>query len=226
MEVGVRFAGFGGQGLVMASIVLSRAAALYEQDKSATGSGEGGGASADSNAFPSEWGAERFSPHDLHAMQPGSQAQHSTKWSVQTQNYGAEARGGASRSEVKISDEPIMYPYIDKPDVLVIMSEPAFQKYGSDMKEGTILIIDPDTVLSRPPGKHYQIRATKAAEDIGKKFVANMIILGAVCELSSVVSKEALKIAVKDSVPKGTEALNLSALEKGFELGREAKQKS
>lgn len=144
-------------------------------------------------------------------------------FAVQTECYGPEARGGASKSDVKISDTEIYFLEIEKPDILVVMSEPAFEKFSKEIKEDTLFIIDPDTVKSRPSNKFYEIRATESAKQFGKSIVANVIILGALIEITNIISKESLKNAVIDSFPKEFSELNLKALEKGYELGKIAK---
>lgn len=140
---------------------------------------------------------------------------------VQTQSYGPEARGGASASAVIISDEPIRYPKVINPKIFVIMSETAFQKYGTQVPEDAMMIIDPGYVSSRPACRYLEVPATKAAkEQLGKTVFANVIMLGALQEAAQVISYEALEHAVLDSVPKGTEEKNKNALVIGQELVR------
>ena len=140
---------------------------------------------------------------------------------VQTQSYGPEARGGASASAVIIADEPILYPKVINPKIYVIMSETAFQKYGTDVPEDAVMLIDPGYVSSRPTCRYFEVPATKAAkEQLGKPVFANVIMLGALQEAVQIVSYEALEHAVLDSVPKGTEEKNKQALAIGQELVR------
>lgn len=137
-----------------------------------------------------------------------------------TQNYGPESRGGACCAQVVLSDAPIAYPDVVTPDVFVAMSQEAYNKYYNDVKEGGIIIIDEDLVNPsrvRPDVKLFKIPATRLAETLGKKFVANIIMLGYMTAVSSVVSAEAMREAVKASVPKGTEELNLKAFQLGYE---------
>ena len=145
------------------------------------------------------------------------------KHAVQTQVYGPEARGGASMGQVVIDDEPILYPEVAEPDIYVIMSEQGFEKYGARAREDAVMLLDADLVRSRPTCRHYEIPATsEAKENLGREIVANIVMIGALVAATGVVSREAIERAVLDSVPKGTEELNIRALKRGFELGERA----
>lgn len=144
------------------------------------------------------------------------------RYAIQTQSYGPSARGGHSRCDVKISDEEIHYPFIDKADILVMMSEQAFRKYSEDLRESGVMILDGDLVRERPDCKLFIVAATKAAEQLGTRVVANVVMLGAFQAITDVVSYEALRRAVLEQVPQMTHELNTKALERGRELGREA----
>ena len=142
---------------------------------------------------------------------------------VQSQSYGPEARGGASASAVIISDEPVLYPKADNPHIFVIMSEAAFQKYGRTAPADSIMLVDPGFVSSRPVCRCLEIPATAEAKaQLGKTVFANVIMLGALLEATRVVSYEALEHAVLDSVPKGTEEANKTALKIGMKLAEGA----
>ncbi len=146
---------------------------------------------------------------------------HDGKQAVQTQSYGPEARGGASRSEVIISDEEILYPKVLRPDIFVVMSGQAMQKYLRDLKKGGVVIYD-SSLIKTPPakGRPYPVPATLLAKrEIGKTIVANIILLGALTTITGVVSKQAMENAVLESVPKGTEEMNKKALHIGFAEG-------
>ena len=148
-------------------------------------------------------------------------ALYGNKYAVQTQVYGPEARGGASMSAVVIDDDPILYPKVASPDVYVIMSQQGFEKYGAGAPESAVMLVDSELVFSRPQCTCIEIPATlEAKETLGRVIVANIIMLGALVTATGVVSEEAIERAVLDSVPKGTEDLNLKALHLGFELGR------
>lgn len=147
------------------------------------------------------------------------------KNAIQTQSYGPSARGGHSKCDVKISDKEMLYPFVETPDYLVIMSQQAFAKYIHERRPDTKVIIDPDMVLDRPKAEVYLVPATKAAENMGTRIVANVIMLGAFRQISEVVSYEALERALLDSVPKATHDLNRNALLVGTKLGQDALDK-
>ena len=142
-------------------------------------------------------------------------------FSTFTQSYGPEARGGACTAEVVISDEPIGYPYVQNPEVLIILSQEAYNKYGHDVSSGTKMIIDPDLVKADPSQNPapLSIPATRMARDLGRAVVANIIVLGFLAAVTKLVSPEALKNSILTSVPKGTEELNSKAFELGYDYG-------
>jgi 2-oxoglutarate ferredoxin oxidoreductase subunit gamma len=145
------------------------------------------------------------------------------KNAVFTQSYGPEARGGSCSADVVISTERVYYPKVTSPDVLVIMSQGAWTTYGSGVKAGGTLIIDEDLVsLPEPPPDviFYKVPSTRLAEEMGRKIVANIVMLGAVAALSDVVTYESMKNAVLGSIPAGTEELNISAFDKGYHYGQ------
>ncbi|NLX49414.1 MAG: 2-oxoacid:ferredoxin oxidoreductase subunit gamma [Methanospirillum sp.] len=172
----VRLSGFGGQGIMLAAVILGRAAVMYDG-----------------------------------------------KYAVQTQVYGPEARGGASMAAVVIDTVPILYPKVSDPDLLVIMSQEGFEKYGAGARRDARMLVDSGLVLSRPGCPYLEVPATDDARTVLKKvIVANIVMLGALVEATGVVSREAIERAVLDSVPKGTEELNLGALRQGYIRGGEA----
>jgi 2-oxoglutarate ferredoxin oxidoreductase subunit gamma len=145
-----------------------------------------------------------------------------SKFAVQTQVYGPEARGGASMSAVIIDDDPILYPEVSIPDVYVIMSQEGFEKYGANAQEGAVMLVDSTLVHSRPKCRCIEVPATREAKQTLKRdIVANIVMLGALVAATHVVSEEALKKAVLDSVPKGTEDLNTKAMQLGLQLGKQ-----
>lgn len=140
------------------------------------------------------------------------------KSATMTQSYGPEARGGASSTQIIISDGPIFYPYVIEPDVLVGMSQEGYDKHRTNLAKDSFLLYDEDLVTLAPDEKAkniFKIPATRFAEELGRKVVANIVMLGFFSALTGVVSNEALKKSIADSVPKGTEELNLKAYEKG-----------
>jgi 2-oxoglutarate ferredoxin oxidoreductase subunit gamma len=141
------------------------------------------------------------------------------KFAVQTQVYGPEARGGASMSAVIIDDEEILYPKVADPDIFVIMSQEGFEKYGAAARKDAIMILDSSLIHSRPDCTFHEIPAAEEAKKtLGRDIVANIVMLGALVGYTRVVSEDALKKAILDSVPKGTEALNTKAMELGIAL--------
>ncbi len=148
-------------------------------------------------------------------------------YAVQTQSYGPEARGGASRTEVVVSDEQIDYPKVDNPQIFVAMSHEALIKYIDDIQEEAILLIDPDLVyqeeiqdiINNKKLQVYHSRATETAEEvIGKKIVANIVMLGSFVESTGLITEDAAKQSILDSVPKGTEEINMKAFDEGKKI--------
>jgi 2-oxoglutarate ferredoxin oxidoreductase subunit gamma len=145
------------------------------------------------------------------------------KNAVFTQSYGPEARGGSCSADVVISTGTIHYPKVGLPDVLVLMSQGAFHTYGKTIKPGGTLIIDEDLVaMDRVPDGAilYRVPCTRLAEEMGKRIVANIVMLGALTALGGLLSYESMKQAVLSSIPKGTEELNMSAFDKGYEYAK------
>lgn len=141
------------------------------------------------------------------------------KESTLVQSYGPESRGGACAAQVIVSDRVIQYPYIKHPDILVCMSQSAYDKYIPDLKPDGLLITDRDLVTAAGDRDCLDIPATRMAEEMGRKMMANIIMVGFVTAVAGAVSLEAARAAVADSVPKGTENANLQAFTKGYEFG-------
>lgn len=143
---------------------------------------------------------------------------------TQSQSYGPESRGGASKSEVIISDREIDYPKATHIDLLLLMTEAAADKYLKDTPETALVVADSDLVPGPIPEKFRSVKAPitrLATQAVGKEFVANIVALGLLRELTGIVSTEALEKAVLSRVPKGTEDLNLKALRVGREAAHE-----
>ncbi|PKK82471.1 MAG: 2-oxoglutarate ferredoxin oxidoreductase subunit gamma [candidate division Zixibacteria bacterium HGW-Zixibacteria-1] len=173
----IRLSGSGGQGLILAGVILA----------TAIGVGDG-------------------------------------KNAVQTQSYGPEARGGASRADVVISEGEIYYPKTMKLDLLLALTQEACDKYYPDMKEGGMLIVDSNLVTQAPTKRYFGFPFVRLAkEEIGQVMVANVIALGAIAELTGIVSKTAIKEAVLARAPRGTEEKNKKALELGFSIAKKVK---
>jgi 2-oxoglutarate ferredoxin oxidoreductase subunit gamma len=146
------------------------------------------------------------------------------KYAVMTEAYGPEITGGFSRADVIISDIEIDYPLIEKPDVLVVMSQDGWERNRNFVKKSGLVIfeedmVDPGNIESR---KFIPIPAMRLADEMGQRVVANVIIMGLLQEVANVITKGALEKALKDRIPKGTEKLNMRALEKGYMIGKDA----
>jgi 2-oxoglutarate ferredoxin oxidoreductase subunit gamma len=137
---------------------------------------------------------------------------------VQTQSYGPEARGGASRSEVVISGEEILYPKVVEADITLCLSQEACDRYGEQMRKDGLLILDDDHVARAPTTRAVRATLTTLARDVaGREVVANVVGLGLLAGLTGIVSRRALEAAVRDRVPRGTADINLKALDAGYE---------
>lgn len=138
-----------------------------------------------------------------------------------TQSYGPEARGGSCTAEVVIAGQPVGYPYVANPEVVIILAQEAYHKYANNLPEDTLVIIDPDLVKPGPSHKHklLSIPVTHMAREMGRPVVANIIMLGFLAAVGDVVPREALRESVLSSVPEGTQELNLRAFEAGYAYG-------
>jgi 2-oxoglutarate ferredoxin oxidoreductase subunit gamma len=150
------------------------------------------------------------------------------KNAVQTQSYGPEARLGASKSEVIISSRKIAYPQVTKPDILLCLSQDAYEKYAAQTNPDTVIILDSGTVECKAPdGKLiYQFPITEAATKVGSKVAANVVALGVIGALVGLVTSESLRRAVTKRVPERFRALNEKALEAGARLVESARVES
>ena len=145
------------------------------------------------------------------------------KNATMTQDYGPEARGGACRADVVISDNQISYPYVENPMFVVVMSQEAYNKYTVGLDRDALLCIDQDLVKPRrsSPVRTLSIPSTKFAQELGRSAVANIVMLGFLTAVSRIVSRDAIKKSVLSSVPAGTEELNEKAFQRGFSYGLE-----
>jgi 2-oxoglutarate ferredoxin oxidoreductase subunit gamma len=145
-----------------------------------------------------------------------------------TQSYGPESRGGSCTAEVVISDEPIDYPYVQSPQVLIILSQEAYAKYVNSLPKGTLVVIDSDLVKPGPSHNpvSLSIPATRMARETGRTVVANIIMLGFLAAVSDLVSTEALRKSILASVPKGTGDFNMKAFELGYDYGLKHRERS
>jgi 2-oxoglutarate ferredoxin oxidoreductase subunit gamma len=169
----LRFSGAGGQGLILAGVIMAEAASIYD----------------------------------------GKQA-------VQSQSYGPEARGGASKSEVIVSDDAIDYPKATVVDALLALTQEACDKYSHDLKEGGVLLVDSDLVKRLPDGNFKTVAfpiINTAKNEVGREIVANIVALGAMVALTGVVSKESAEKAVLSRVPEAFLELNKKAFNMGYD---------
>jgi len=173
----IRVAGFGGQGVILAAMVIGKAASIYESG-----------------------------------------------FATMTQNFGPEARGGACSAQVITSDQPVLYPYVTTPDILVVMSQEAYTKFSPELKPNGTLIIEQDLVRisNLPEGTRiYSCPATRIAEDLGKRMVLNVVMVGFFAAVSGTLKQESLRNAVLDSVPPAFKELNAKAFDAGYKYGIE-----
>jgi 2-oxoglutarate ferredoxin oxidoreductase subunit gamma len=171
----IRIAGFGGQGVILAAMIVGKAAAIFQ-----------GG------------------------------------YATLTQAFGPEARGGASSAQVILSDEPILYPYVTQPHVLVVMSQEAYTRFAPELREGGLLIVEEELVHIdelRSGIRVHSVPATRLAEELGKRMVLNVVMVGFFAAVTGLLDPDALRQAVGDSVPPPTRELNLRAFDKGFDYG-------
>ncbi len=174
----IRLAGEGGQGIILAGIILAEAAAIYEG-----------------------------------------------KHVTQTQSYGPESRGGASRSEVVISDGEIDHPEVLCPDIVVMLSQEAYNKFAKSVCADGLLIVDEDAVKTAPDFKGVKIPIARIAQETtGRAITANTVALGVLVGLTNVVSRDAIGKAITARAPKGTEEMNRKALRAGFAAVEQIKQ--
>lgn len=144
------------------------------------------------------------------------------KHATLTQSFGPEARGGACSAQVVIDTERVLYPYVTHPNVLIAMSQEALEKYEPEMSEDGVLLLDEDLVKPskvREKIRSYAVPATRIAEELGRRIVANLVMLGFFTAISGIVSYEAMKKAIPGSVPERALELNLKAFERGYDYG-------
>lgn len=176
-STGIRFAGFGGQGVILAGMIVGRGASIYEN-----------------------------------------------KHATLIQSFGPEARGSACSAHLIISSRPVLYPYLDRADILVAMSQEGYTRFAPSLKPDGMLILEEDLVTPNcggPSGGTFAIPATRIAEEVGRRLVLNVVMVGFTAAVAGIITPEAARRAVRDSVPRGTESLNLEAFEKGWDFGME-----
>ena len=135
-----------------------------------------------------------------------------------TQSFGPEARGSACSTALVLSESEVLYPYIRRPDIFVVMSSEGYDKYRDELKEDGTLIYEQDLVHAeiKQGQPSFGIPSTRLAESLGRTLVQNIVMLGFVAAVTQLVSREQMREAVKESVPAGTEELNLKAFDSGY----------
>jgi len=144
------------------------------------------------------------------------------KYATMIQAFGPEARGSACSAQVIVDTAPVDYPYITSPGVVIVMSQEAFTRFAPELGEGGLLVTEEDLVSVRNLRKdirHLSIPATRFAEELGKRLVLNIVMMGFLTAVTNFAGKDAMRKAVQMSVPKGTEELNLKAFDRGWEYG-------
>src|ERR1700757_1228663 len=147
-------------------------------------------------------------------------------FATMTQNFGPEARGGACSAQLVVSDTPVLYPYVAEPDIMVLMSQEAYNRFAPELKPEGIMIVEEDLVrVSNLKGdpKVYSIPATRFAEELGKRMVLNSVMVGFFTAVTKLLTADAVRKAVAESVPPSFRELNLKAFDRGYEYGLNAK---
>ncbi|MGA3209095.1 MAG: 2-oxoacid:acceptor oxidoreductase family protein [Syntrophales bacterium] len=145
------------------------------------------------------------------------------KFATMTQAYGPEARGGACSAQIIISEEEVLFPYIKEPHVLICLSQEGYSKNIGSLRDGGMLILESDLVRTKNISSNvtaYNIPATRFAEELGNKMMANIVMLGFLAAVYDLVSAEALRKTVLTSVPAPTRETNARAFERGSEYGK------
>jgi 2-oxoglutarate ferredoxin oxidoreductase subunit gamma len=144
------------------------------------------------------------------------------QFATMTQAFGPEARGGACSAQLILSDTPVLYPYVTQPDVLVVMSQEAYTKFRPELKDGGMLLIERDLVRVTDvtqQARVYSVPATRIAEELGKRMVLNIVMVGFFTAVTRLLNADAVRKAVADSVPASFCQVNLKAFDKGYEFG-------
>lgn len=174
----IKIAGFGGQGVIMAGIIIGKAASIF---------------------------------NDYHA--------------TMIQSFGPEARGSACSAQVIVDKASIAYPYVEQSSILVALNQEAYKLFAPSLRKDGILIYEQDMVTPDPTlgngVRLYAVQATRIAEELGRVIVQNVVMVGFFAAVTGLLSYEAVENAVRDSIPKGTDTLNLAALKRGYDCGLE-----
>ncbi len=171
----IKIGGLGGQGVILAGIIIGRGASIHEN-----------------------------------------------KYASLTQSFGPEARGSACSAQIIISDEPVEYPYVTHPDILVVMSQEACNRFMPELAPGGMLIHESDLVSPKQVQDGTRlcgIPTMRIAEKLGRRMAANIVMIGFFAAVTDVVAVDALRRSVETSVPAGTQSMNLAAFEQGYAYG-------
>jgi 2-oxoglutarate ferredoxin oxidoreductase subunit gamma len=144
------------------------------------------------------------------------------KHATMTQSFGPEARGSACSSQVVVSEDKVLYPYITQPEILVSMSQDAYDQYEPNLRDDGLLIIDTDLVkpkASRAKIKTYAVPSTRIAEELGNRITANLVMMGFFTAVTKIASPDSIKKALPGLVPDRFLGLNIKAFDKGYEYG-------
>lgn len=143
------------------------------------------------------------------------------KEAVSTQAYGPEARGGAARSDVVISDEPVDYPFVTQADALVALFPEAYSKFRPMLKPGGTLIVDSGLVkVSDDEENVIKIPATQIADEVGNRLARNVVVLGCLIGATGVVSRDAMEKAIRSAMKAKIVELNVRAMDAGIEFAK------
>lgn len=147
---------------------------------------------------------------------------HAGQQATMIQSFGPEARGSACSATLVVSDAEVLYPYIRRPDIFVVMSAEGYEKFGDELKPEGTLVYEQDLVHPEPleGQRAFGVPSTRIAEELGRTIVQNIVMVGFFTGVTGLVADDAMRDAVKGSVPAGTEELNLGAFEKGLEYAR------
>ncbi|MDH4222432.1 MAG: 2-oxoacid:acceptor oxidoreductase family protein [candidate division Zixibacteria bacterium] len=146
------------------------------------------------------------------------------KFATLTQSFGPEARGSSCSAQVVVSEDQVLYPYITIPNILVAMSQEGYSRFESNLSEDGMLLIDEDLVKPNPPRgriKIYSIPSARISEELGNKIIANIVMFGFFTVITGLITEEAARKAVANSVPQRLMDLNLKAFERGYKYGKE-----
>lgn len=149
---------------------------------------------------------------------------HDGKEAVFTQTYGPEARGGASRADVIVSDRPIAYPFVRRPHILAVLFQEAYEKFRAELLPDGLLVIE-EGLVHPEPGDSGAVRlpAIRTAEELGNRLAANIVVLGYLVGATEVVSRAAIEAAIRATVKKQHLELDLKALDAGIGLAEKNK---